>query len=159
MMESIIHSKTFIMNSSLMDLVRQLLSDGWRKTKANNFYKERNTYILEINGDDSPIWYLTIKPKTNEFDMNDWKLRQDLKRLNNIGKNKYFKKLYVNDDNKKRILNLITAMKSNSFNLIFDNDYIVFRTRQNKVKIFKIAAAMDLSEQPDGWYAGQKRIL
>jgi len=152
-------AKTFIVSTGLMELVRELLSNGWRKREEQIFFKERNHYTLEMNGKDNPLWRLEIKPKTKEFDENDWKLRQDLSRLNNLGKKKYFKKLYVNDGNKKDILKLISAMKSNNFNLIFDNDYIVFRTRQNKIKIFKIAAAMDLCEQPDGWYAGQKKIL
>lgn len=153
------HIKTFVVDVELMELVRQLLSEGWRKSQALVFFKERNHYILEMDGKDNPLWQLNIKPKTNEFDENDWKLRQDLRQLNNLGKNKYLKRLYVNDKNRKEILNLISAMKTNSFNLIFDKDYIVFRTRQNKIKVFKIAAAMDLIEQPDGWYAGQKRIL
>ena len=159
-MENVVtHSKTFIVDSNLVDTVRQLLSSGWRKRKAQVFFKERNNYILEINGEGNPIWNLTIKPRTNEFDENDWKLLQDLRGLNNLGKNKYSKKLYVNDKNKSEILSLISVMKRNNFNLIFNNDYIVFRTRQNRIKIFKVAAAMDLIEQPDGWYAGQKKIL
>jgi len=142
-----------------MDTVRQLLSDGWRKRKAQIFFKERNNYTLEMNGENNPLWQLTIEPKTNEFDVNDWKLLQDLRRVNNLGNNKYFKKLYVNEKNKTEILTLINTMKHNNFNLIFNNDYIVFRTKRNKIKIFKVAAAMDLIEQPDGWYVGQKRIL
>jgi len=161
MMENTItHSKTFIVDgNSLMDTVRQLLSDGWRKRKAQIFFKERNNYTLEMNGENNPLWQLTIEPKTNEFDVNDWKLLQDLRRVNNLGNNKYFKKLYVNEKNKTEILTLINTMKHNNFNLIFNNDYIVFRTKRNKIKIFKVAAAMDLIEQPDGWYVGQKRIL
>ena len=154
------HVKTYVVDTDMIEIVRHLLSDGWRKKSAQVFFLERNHYILEIDGRDNPLWQLSIKPKTKEFDENDWKLLKDLKKLNNLGdKRRYFKRLYVNDGNKREILALIAAMKSNNFNLIFDNNYIVFRTRSNKIKVFKIAAAMDLSEQPDGWYAGQKRIL
>ncbi len=85
---------------------------------------------------------------------------QDIRKLKYLGKNlNQRKKLYFNDNNRAEIRTLIKTMRNNKFNLIFDNNYIVFRTKEDKVKVFKIAASMDLVEQHDGWYVGQKKIL
>lgn len=154
------HIKTFIFKGNLIEIVRNLLSTGWRKRKKNIFFKERNNYTLEIDGTNSPMWNVGVEPRNEEFDEEDWKFRQDLRSLEHLGQKKnYFKKLYVNDDNKREIKNLICAMKKSGYNLIFNNDYILVRTKQDRIKIMKLAATMDLIEQPDGWYAGQKKIL
>ncbi len=160
MEKEVILTKTYIINDNLMDTVKQLLSEGWRKRKAQVFYKERNHFIIEFNGQSNPIWILSVTPKTNEFDLQDWKLLQDIRKLKYLGKNlNQRKKLYFNDNNRAEIRTLIKTMRNNKFNLIFDNNYIVFRTKEDKVKVFKIAASMDLVEQHDGWYVGQKKIL
>jgi len=144
-----------------MEVVKQLLTNGWRKSEPHVFYKDRNNYNLKINGKNHPMWIAEITPKTNEFDENDWKLHQDMKSLVNLGKpSSQYKKLYINNDKTKTdLMVLIKAMKQNGYNLIFNQEYIAFRTKTNGVKIFKIAAAMDLTEQPDGWYIGQKKIF
>lgn len=153
-------TKTYVTNSNVLDTVGQLLSEGWRKQRAYVFYKERNNYTIIFNGVNSPMWELSVIPKSAEFDLQDWKLLQDMKRLDRLGENKkYAKKLYINDGNRLEVNTLINMMDKNQFNLVFDDDYVIFRTQQDKVKVFKVAAAMELSKQPDGWYAGQKKIL
>lgn len=152
--------KTLIFNGNMMEIVRNLLASGWRKRRKSVFYKERNNYTIEIDGSNSPMWSVAIEQKNEEFDEEDWKLRQDLKSLSYLGQKKnHFKKLYVNDANKSEIKNLIEAMRQSEYNLIFNNDYVLFRMKQDKVRIMKLAASMDLVEQPDGWYVGQKKIL
>lgn len=159
MEKEFVQTKTFIVSDNLIETVRHLLSDGWRKLENYCFFKERNNYVLKIDGSKHPMWQIEVKPKTNEFDNNDWKLRQDMRNLLQLGKEGHRKKLYVNDKNRKDITNLISMMKQNNYNLIFNNEYILFRTKSNSVKIFKIAAAIDLVEQLDGWYVGQKRMF
>jgi hypothetical protein len=160
MMETTHLNKTLIVNSSnQVDVVRRLLADGWRKKEALVFFRDRNNYRIEINGKGHPMWNVTVVPKTSEFDEFDWKLRQDMKKLNNIGSKNNRRKLYVNDQNRNELKGLISTMKQNNYSLIFNNEFIVFRTKANEVKVFKVAAAMDLAERPDGWYAGQKKIL
>jgi hypothetical protein len=153
--------RTLIVNGTVVDVAKQLLTNGWRKSGPYIFQRERNNYNLKIDGTNHPMWKIEIEPKTDEFDDNDWKLRQDMRSIANIGKpSADSKKLYINNEKTKAdLMMLIKAMQDNTYNLIFNNEYIAVRTKANKLKIFKIAAAMDLTEQPDGWYAGQKKMF
>lgn len=150
--------KIFVVNGELLDAVRHLLSSGWQKKEDNVFYRNRNTYTIELDGKTHPMWTITVIGKNPEFDEHDWKLRQDLNRLRNLGRVSN-KKLYLNDTNREEVSRMIMALKKNSFNLIYDNDYLIMRNRPGGIKIFKLAATLELVEQPDGWYVGEKRIL
>jgi hypothetical protein len=151
-------SKTCVINDPLINTVQNLLAAGWRKKEDRLFYKGRNTYIIELNGNYHPMWGIEITPINDGFDPNDWKLRKDLNSLKNLG-HVTDRRLYLNDGNKEEIAHMISALQQNKFNLIYDNSYVVFRAAPNRVRIFKIAATMDLVEQPDGWYVGEKKIL
>lgn len=150
-------SKTFVVSTTDMETVKNLLSNGWQKEKAFLFAKDRNHYKISVNGTSHPIWSVDILPKNEHFDLNDWKLQKDLKSLYKLGTTRN-KKLYINDNNREELQFLVDTLDERGFDLIFDEDYVVLR-RNGKVKIFKIAASMTLAEQHDGWYIGQKRIL
>jgi hypothetical protein len=156
--ETIQLNKTFLSNNQLLDVVKQLLSDGWRKKKDGIFYRVRNTYTIEVNGINHPIWDILIIGKLPEFDENDWKLKQDVNKLKNLGQASR-RKLYINQSNAEEVGHMVAALKRNRFNLVYDNDYLVLRTSANEIKVFKLAAIMDLIEQKDGWYVGDKRVL
>jgi hypothetical protein len=151
-------NKTYIINGQLVDAIRHLLATGWRKKEDGVFYKTRNTYNIELTGTTHPMWNVKVTPKNQEFDMNDWKLRQDMSHLRNLG-NASSKKLYLSDENREELLRMMSALRQNQFNLIYDNTYMILRAAPNKIKVFKIAASMELVEQKDGWYVGEKKIL
>jgi hypothetical protein len=149
--------KNFIEPTSEIDIVKKLLDSGWKKEASFLFYKERNTYVIKINGKNRPIWQIEINPKNDGFDENDWKLNKDIKELKRLNLKKT-KHLYINDRNKRQIANLVEAMFINEYQLVFDEDYILFRDN-NDIKVFKIAAAMSMVNQKDGLYIGDKRII
>lgn len=155
--ENAVLQRTFVSPGSEMEVVRHLLSDSWIKKSALVFQKPRNNYTIEVNGKDHPMWTIKVTPKSDMFSNHDWKLRQDFKRLKNLGK-PIDRRLYMNENNKQEIRSLLQAMMENGFQLIYNNNYVIFRDRQ-QINIFKIAAKMNLVPQPDGWYAGQKKIL
>jgi hypothetical protein len=158
MKDTISHS--LIVNEQMVDVVRSLLSSGWRKSKAKLFYKERNNYKIEIDGTNSPIWNVYITPKNEAFDEKDWKLLQDFRKLKHIGSEKAkTKRLYVNENNKEEISALVDTIKNNNYNVVFNKDYIVFKTDIDQVKVFKVAASIFMTEGEDGWYIGEKRVL
>lgn len=150
-------TKTFVVSTTDMETVKNLLSSGWQKQKSFQFIKERNNFDIEIDGTSHPIWKVNIKPKNEQFDFNDWKLLKDLRMLSKLGTTSG-KKLYINEKNREELQFLVEALEIQGFDLIFDEDYLVLK-RNDKVKIFKIAASMTLAEQHDGWYIGQKKVL
>lgn len=150
--------KILISNLPIMDAVRYLLSNGWKKKEDGVFYRKRNTYTIELNSSSHPMWNINVIANGPEFDENDWKLRQDFRSLKNLGK-RYSKKLYINEDNKEELSRMLDALKRNHFNLIYDNDYLVIRNKPNGIRIFKLAACLELAEQRDGWYVGERKVL
>lgn len=149
--------KTLVVSATDIDTVKNLLSNGWQKEKAFVFTKDRNNFKITVDGTTHPIWSVKILPKTDRFDINDWKLQKDMKSLYRLGSTRN-KKLYINDQNRQELQFLVDTLDDRGFDLIFDDDYVVLR-RNGRVKIFKVAASMTLAEQHDGWYIGQKRIL
>jgi hypothetical protein len=153
-------SKTFVVNGELIDTAKSLLGSGWLKKSETIFVRERNTYTIELDSSHHPMWNVIVTVKNpQEFDENDWKLRQDLGKLRGLGSKQVEKKLYLGDTNKDEIGRMVQALKKNQFNLIYDNNYLIIRSRPNAIKVFKLAAALELVEQPDGWYVGQRKIL
>lgn len=150
-------SKTFVVSATDVETVKNLLSSGWQKEKAFIFYKDRNHFKITVEGISHPMWTVKVEPKTNQFDVNDWKFRKDMKSLYTLGTTKN-KKLYINDQNRQELQFLVDILDDRDFDLIFDDNYIILR-RNGRVKIFKIAASMTLAEEHDGWYIGEKRVL
>lgn len=151
-------NKSCIISGELYDVVKNLLINGWIKKKDGVFYKERNTYTIEVDGLYHPLWSVSVTPKSESFSDIDWKLTQDLNRLKNLGRPAN-RKLYLGEENKADLTRMMDALKRNKFNIIYDNNYIILRSGPTKVKIFKIAATMDLVENRDGWYVGEKKIF
>ena len=156
--ESFTLHKILVSNLQLMDAVRYLLTSGWKKKEDGIFYRKRNTYTIELNSSAHPMWDINVISNGPEFDESDWKLRQDFRSLKNLGKS-YGKKLYVSDSNREELERMVDALRKNHFNLIYDNDYLVIRNKPNGIKIFKLAATLELVEQKDGWYVGERKIL
>lgn len=149
--------KNFIEPNTDIDIVKNILNDGWKKEQSFVFFKDRNTYKIKINGKNRPLWTIEIKPKNESFDEKDWKLKKDLRSLKQLNI-KNTKHLYINDKNKQQIATLVEAMFVNEYQLVFDEDYILFRDG-DKIKVFKIAAAMSMVNQKDGLYIGNKKII
>jgi hypothetical protein len=147
----------FVIEKSNVETIRLLLKDGWIKKETNVFIRERENYKLIFEGKTHPIWKLKIKPKNEKFSNQDWKLKKDLNSITNLGQKKS-NKLFLNDKNREEVAALIESMIENGFQLVYNNNYIIFRDK-NRLNIFKIAAKLTLQAQPDGWYIGQKRIL
>lgn len=150
--------QTFVANENTLHVAERILSQGWRKEKGLNFYKERNTYRVEIDGSNHPLWNIRVKPKNENFHIRDWKLKKDLRDLK-YKTRPLEKRLYVNEMDKQQLAAMMTIMKQKNLALIYNENFIVFRSEINGYRIFKIAAAMSLVEQKDGWYIGQKRVI
>lgn len=151
-------SKTFISNKNMLSTVEQILSQGWRKEKGLNFYKERNTYKIKLDGVSHPIWSIVIEPKSDIFHIRDWKLKKDLRGLRHQIK-PIERKLYLNDKDKEVLHAMLQVMLQKNMALIYNEYFMIFRSPSDEYKIFKIAATMNLVKQKDGWYIGQKRMI
>lgn len=150
-------TKAFVVFTTDMETVKNLLSAGWQKQKAFKFVKERNNFDIQVDGTNHPIWKVNVFPKNEKFDKNDWKLEKDIKSLLNLGKIRG-RKLYINESNRGELQFLVDVLYDRDLDLIFDDDYLVLR-RGKGIKIFKVAASMTLAEKHDGWYIGQKKVL
>jgi predicted oxidoreductase (fatty acid repression mutant protein) len=150
-------NSTFVATRNKIDVVKDLLSDSWIKESGSSFYKTRNKYIIKLSGNHHPIWQVSVSSKAKILDENDWKLRKDFKSIKNLGK-KLDKRLYLNEDNRKEIIQLINALIVNGFSLVYNENYIIF-INGDTMNIFKIAATMNLHAKEDGWYVGQKKIF
>lgn len=148
---------TFVSANSKLDVVKNLLSDSWIKESGSEFYKNRNSYTIKLNGENHPIWEVNVKANNKTFDENDWKLRQDYKSIKNLGK-KVNKKLYINKNNREELIQLVKILLLNKLSLIYNDDYIIF-LNGDTLNIFKIAARMNLNFKEDGWYVGNKKIF
>jgi hypothetical protein len=149
---------TMIWSDSIICLATSLLKDGWLKNKKGVFFKRRNHYDITVENVGHPLWQITISPKTEYYDDRDWKLKKDLKSLDNIGKPRA-KKLYINEDNIREIKYLLYKMQEGNFNLLYDENYIIFQDKEENVNIFKIAAKAPLKYRKDGWFIGNKKIF
>jgi len=150
--------QTFIANEDTLHVAERLLSQGWRKGKGLFFYKERNSYKIELDGLNHPLWDIKVKPKNEGFHIKDWKLKKDLRDLKYRTK-PLERRLYVNERDRQQLASMMTVMKQRNLALIYNENFIVFRSAMDGYRIFKIAAAMSLVEQKDGWYIGQKRVI
>ena len=125
-MEHVKFSKIFYKN--IEDPEKVLLENSWIKKNDYIFYKDRNNYIIEVNIESHPLIKVEVIPKNESFSENDWKLKQDFKRLNNLGK-KTEKNLYINNENKKIIKSMVYALIANNLILIYNDEYVVFRKK------------------------------
>lgn len=150
-------NKTFITGTDDVSVVKSLLSRGWIKKRAFVFKKVRNSYDIEVDGSMHPLWNIKIFPKSENFDINDWKLRKDLRELRNLDKS-LKRNLYIDDKNKDEVSGLLQKMNSSGFNLIYNNNFLILR-QNNAFQIFKISSTMKLMRQKDGWYIGQKKVI
>lgn len=148
---------TFVSSEPKISVIKNLSKDSWNKKNDSEFYKVRNTYTIELAEISHPIWEIRVEPKSKSFTEEDWKLRQDFKSIKNLGK-RLNKKLYVNENNREEIIQLINVLIANNFALVYNDNYVIL-LNGDTLNIFKIAAYMKLKSQDDGWYIGQKKIL
>jgi len=149
--------RTFISSKSKNEVAKDLVSESWQKKNESEFYKDRNNYIIKLYGKNHPIWEIAVESKSKSFSKEDWKLRQDFKSIKNLGK-KLNKKLYINENNRSEIIQLINTLIANRYSLVYNENYIIF-LNGDTLNIFKIAARMNLKSKSNGWYIGQKKIF
>lgn len=159
-MISKILEKDFFVSCDEMTAASLLINDLWEKKNGLVFQKNRNSFDIEVDGRNHPLWKVKITPKNNKFNELDWKLKQDINKLKNLGKPKD-KRIFLNDKNEKTIKTLTKMLITNrKLSAIYSDvdGFILFWEDINKIRIFKVIASGYITKKGSEWYMDKKKL-